>query len=498
MNLAGGRILGRYAIYDEIAHGGMATVHLGRLLGPAGFARTVAIKRLHPQFAKDPEFVAMFVDEARLAARIHHPNVVPTLDVVTLAGELFLVMDYVRGEPLVRLVQTAAARGELLPQDMTVGIMVGVLRGLHAAHEATGENGEPLGIVHRDVSPQNVLVGVDGIARVLDFGVAKAAGRIQSTREGQLKGKLAYMAPEQLRGDVSRRTDVYAAGVVLWEALTGQRMFIGDNEGAVVTKVMLGCSEPPSTRTPGVSPALDAVTMRALAKDPGKRFVDAREMAHALEEAEAPATMSRIGEWVSAAAADSLTDRAKRVETIESDSALDLGRLATTLEPRDPPASPYEEEAETLVDNATTDVSSGLVTPPGPHAIARGRTSLLLAAGVGAIIALVALSSRLTPPAAKRAGSAANPGEPVSAPVLTAPAETTALPPGSVSTPWSPPPAASVAATNRAAPPSSPLRAEPMRRAPLSHAQTAQSSARCDPPFYFDAQGVRIFKKECL
>src|SRR5579863_8618035 len=198
----------------------MATVHIGRLIGPVGFSRTVAIKRLHPQHAKEPDFVSMFLDEARLAARIRHPNVVPTLDVVATEGELFVVMDYVPGESLSRLAAATFAAGARFPLRAVVSIMAGSLHGLHAAHEAKSERGEPLGIVHRDVSPQNILVGIDGVARVLDFGVAKAAGRLHTTREGELKGKLAYMAPEQLEtGTLTRQSDVYAAAVVLWETL---------------------------------------------------------------------------------------------------------------------------------------------------------------------------------------------------------------------------------------------------------------------------------------
>lgn len=183
-------------------------------MGPAGFARTVAIKRLHAQFAHDPTFVAMFLDEARLAARLRHQNVVPILDVVAQDGELFLVMEYVHGESLSRLVRLQGFAG--VEPSIAVGIMVGALHGLHAAHEARGEDGELLGLVHRDVSPQNILLGVDGVARLLDFGIAKAAGRMQTTEEGVLKGKAAYMAPELLLGEpADRRGDVWAASVVL-------------------------------------------------------------------------------------------------------------------------------------------------------------------------------------------------------------------------------------------------------------------------------------------
>jgi serine/threonine-protein kinase len=218
------RNIGRYVLFREIAHGGMATVHLGRLRGVGGFARTVAIKRLHPQFARDPEFVSMFLDEARLAARVQHPNVVSVLDVVASERELFLVMDYVHGEALSRLLKHARACGIPVPANIVCAVLLDLLYGLHAAHEALSERGDPLNIVHRDVSPQNVLVGVDGIARVLDFGIAKPAQRVhQSTRTGQLKGKLSYMAPEQFStGAVDRRADVYSAAVLLWEALTGE------------------------------------------------------------------------------------------------------------------------------------------------------------------------------------------------------------------------------------------------------------------------------------
>src|SRR5262249_38982137 len=156
---------GRYALAGEIASGGMATVHLARQLGAAGFARTVAIKRAHEKFSRDPEFVSMFLDEARLVARIRHPNVVQTLDVVAERDELFLVMEYVHGESLLRLLQLTQRRGAIMPVPIAIGIACGVLAGLHEAHEARSEAGEPLGIVHRDVSPHNVLVGTDGIAR---------------------------------------------------------------------------------------------------------------------------------------------------------------------------------------------------------------------------------------------------------------------------------------------------------------------------------------------
>lgn len=282
-------IVGRYAIYGEIAAGGMATVHLGRLQGEAGFARTVAIKRLHPQFAKDPDFVNMFLDEARIAARIRHPNVVSTLDVVNSEGELLLVMDYVHGESLSRLVRIAGADGGFVPINVGCGIVSQALLGLHAAHEAKTERGEPLGIVHRDVSPQNILVGMDGVSRITDFGVARAASRLSATRVGQLKGKIAYMAPEQAAGDtrVDRRADIFSAGIVLWEVLASRRLFKAENEAATLSRVV---SEPiPNLHdlAPDVHPQISLVCMKALERDPDKRFSTCAQFADVLERAAA-------------------------------------------------------------------------------------------------------------------------------------------------------------------------------------------------------------------
>ncbi len=331
------RVVGRYALYGAIAAGGMATVHLGRLLGPVGFSRTVAIKRLHAQFASDPEFVSMFLDEARLAARIRHPNVVPTLDVVATGGELFLVMDYVPGESVARLSRALRERQQILPLRILSTTMAGVLHGLHAAHEAKDERGHPLGIVHRDVSPQNVLVGTDGVPRVLDFGVAKAAGRVQTTKEGQIKGKLSYMPPEQLRGAaVSRQTDIYAVGVMLWELVTGQRLFAGDNEGAIVAKVLEGRIERPSqvmmrnrrlTLTDSTMrslEALDTTILKALSMQPEGRFSTAREMAIEIERKCPPATASEVGDWVENIARDVLLSRAAMVAEIESSASMTI------------------------------------------------------------------------------------------------------------------------------------------------------------------------------
>jgi eukaryotic-like serine/threonine-protein kinase len=189
----------------------------------------------------------MLLDEARLVARIAHPNVIPTLDVVESDGEVFLVMEYVRGVTLAHLMRAAKKAGRDVPPIVAGGIVSAVLQGLLAAHEATDDFGTPLHLVHRDVSPQNVLVGADGMVRLLDFGIAKTIG-LQTTRKGKLKGKLSYMAPEQLRNEpVSSRTDLYGAAVILWELLTGRRLFQSENEAETVNKVLNAAVPPPSS-----------------------------------------------------------------------------------------------------------------------------------------------------------------------------------------------------------------------------------------------------------
>jgi serine/threonine-protein kinase len=317
------KVIGRYAIFGELASGGMATVHLGRLLGPVGFSRIVAIKRLHDQFAADPEFVSMFLDEARLAARVRHPNVVQTLDVVAADGKVFLVMDLVHGESLAQLIRAAAIERRPIDSTIVAAILSGALHGLHAAHEATGEDARPLGIVHRDVSPQNILVGLDGVARVLDFGIAKATMQVSQTASGTLKGKIAYMAPEQLTGGkVTRRTDIFAAGIVLWEAIARRRLFQGPSGPDIVMKVLSAPIPPPSHVVEGVSAALDEIVLRALEREPESRYATAREMAIDLQRRVGIAAASDVGEWVELTARDPLAKRAQRVAEIEQSEDL--------------------------------------------------------------------------------------------------------------------------------------------------------------------------------
>ena len=284
---AGRQRVDRYELVGEIASGGMATVYLARLTGVGGFQRFVAMKRLHPHLANEKEFVEMFLDEARIAARIHHPNVVPILEVGASSVGYYLVMEYIEGDTLARLLARAATRGKRLPIPIALRIALDMLSGLHAAHELRDDAGDPVQLVHRDVSPQNVLVGVDGIARITDFGVARAASRLTATRVGQLKGKIAYMAPEQAAGEESldRRADVFASGIVIWEELAAKRLFKAENEAATLSRVMTEPVPPLTSIVPGLSPALSNVVMRALERAPDARFSTCAQFADALEAA---------------------------------------------------------------------------------------------------------------------------------------------------------------------------------------------------------------------
>jgi serine/threonine-protein kinase len=313
--------VGRYTLYDSISAGGMGQVHFGRLRGANGFTRIVAIKRLHAQFAADAEFAARFLDEAHLAARIHHPNVVATIDAVSDNGELFLVMEYVAGESLARLQRTLTQARTRMPVAHAMAILVGALHGLHAAHEACNAAGDSLALVHRDISPQNILVGADGIARIIDFGIAKAAERLHVTRGEQVHGKLGYMAPEQLAGrPIDRRADIYAASVVLWELLVGQRLLArdGDSPAALLLAAQGLIPEPPSALSSEVPRALDDIVLRGLARDPALRFPTALEMATALEGVLVPSSQGEVGAWVRAEACETLRERQNALKRIET------------------------------------------------------------------------------------------------------------------------------------------------------------------------------------
>ena len=276
---AGSR-LGDYEIVGRLRAGGMATLFLGRRHGAAGVSRPVAIKVIHPHLAEDEQIVRMFIDEARISAHISHKNVVSVENFGEHAGVYFIAMEYVDGVSVAQLLRATWKRYEQLPPELAVHVAMETAAGLHAAHETAGDDGEALHIVHRDVSPSNILMTRDGAIKVIDFGIAKARNRLGETRDGgSLKGKVRYMSPEQAWGrSLDRTADVYALGIVLWELLTCKQLFAGDDELEILERVRAPEIEPPSMYNPLVSPALDEVVLAATAKDPQQRIPTAQEL----------------------------------------------------------------------------------------------------------------------------------------------------------------------------------------------------------------------------
>ncbi|WP_170229136.1 serine/threonine-protein kinase [Polyangium fumosum] len=276
--------LGKYRLIAELGHGGMAEVYLAVVQGPAGFNKLCVIKQIRPQLATDPEFLGMFLDEARLAARLSHPNVVQTNEVGQEGERYFIAMEYLEGQPLNRILHRIGRDGGLtLP--MHLRIIVDMLSGLHHAHELTDFDGTPLNVVHRDVTPHNVFVTYDGQVKVVDFGIAKAMNSSAETRLGVVKGKVAYMAPEQARGErVDRRADIFSAGVMLWEAATGRRLWKGIPDLTVLHRLINGDIPSPRSVDPDVPEGLEKIVMKALALRREDRYATSTDLATALEE----------------------------------------------------------------------------------------------------------------------------------------------------------------------------------------------------------------------
>jgi serine/threonine-protein kinase len=501
----------------------MASVHTARLVAGEGVSRLVAAKRLHPQFLDEPDFVAMFHDEARIASQIHHPNVVPVLDIVCEGEEVILVQEYVHGVPLSYLFKHAI-RSQRIPLPIVAAVMGGVLAGLHAAHEATDELGEPLKIVHRDVSPQNVLVSVDGVPRLVDFGIAKAKSNVHHTREGIFKGKLAYMAPEQIRAHpVTRQADVYAAGVMLWELVVNRRFYDGKNDAEFVRAVALG-------RIPTIAAALEAeraamppgqwdailrlepIVARALSPQNKERYLTAHALAVELAAAIRSASAPEVAAWVTSAGADFLAKRQQLL--VENEASTRAQNVVQLLQrERDDEVHASGARVRALIPGETGSVTMS-APPTGPHSgissrseEARARAilpwtlvgALLVVVGVLAGVVLTSLhfgfgvfgrpegdvrgiasneSSARVPTAAPSATPAA-PAEPVSSPATSRPAP---VRPAPVRVIYQPVP---VAARPTPIPVMTPVPLPPSAR------------PDCSPPFYFEGT-KKVFKPNCI
>jgi serine/threonine protein kinase len=319
--------VGSYELLLPIASGGMGSVYLARKRGAGGFEREVALKLTHGFLRDEPEWTAQLIEEAKLAGRIHHPNVVQVLDVEDDPNGVFLVMEYVEGDTLGGLLRHARGLGERVPVSIALRILVDGLAGLHAAHELRDTDGQPLGLVHRDFTPQNILVGINGVSRLTDFGVAKAASRMSGTRTGVVKGKAAYMAPEQVRAQpLDRRADIWSAGIVAWEAFAGRRMRAASDD-QVALLLQVATETPPRLRSVAseVPAAVDEAVASALTTDRTRRCPTAQRFAEALVQAWsgvcAPATHAAVAEYVIGASGRAIADRRQRASCVAQERA---------------------------------------------------------------------------------------------------------------------------------------------------------------------------------
>jgi serine/threonine-protein kinase len=340
--LAPGTVLGRYELLLPIASGGMATVWVARLKGSRGFSKTVAVKTILPSLSDDPTFEQMFLDEATLASKIQHPNVAHIIDLGEEDEVLFLAMEWVDGESLSTLSKFSRKNGTDIPLRVGLKIASQAAAGLHAAHELRDEDDRLLELVHRDVSPQNILVSSTGLVKIVDFGVAKAMGRGGETTAGQLKGKVPFMSPEQARGaKVDRRTDIFALGIILYRLATGTHPFLDDSDVRTMRNIITRPVMPPRVKNPSLSPEIERVILKALAKDPDKRQQTAAELEIELEAAIAaspsvggPIHLDEIGTFVRS----TLGERDRKRRAAIRDAALKIDEQAT-LVASNPPES---------------------------------------------------------------------------------------------------------------------------------------------------------------
>jgi eukaryotic-like serine/threonine-protein kinase len=443
--------IGRYEVLGLLATGGMAEILLGRLSGPSGFQRPVVIKRILPHLLRLPEFRTMFLDEARIVALIHHENVVQVSDLGSDNDSLYLVMEYLQGESVGGLLRRLTSRQQRMPAWLAAHVVAEACAGLHSAHELTDASGNSLGLVHRDVSPQNVFVTYDGGVKLLDFGIAKVAGRSTRTATGQVKGKFQYMSPEQCKGEpLDRRSDVFALGAVLYELTTGTKPFKRATEHLTFLAI---CDEPvvwPSRVIEGYPKALEPIVLRALSRDRNKRYPTALEMRQdliaALRELE-PSADARLA-------------LAELMRREFSERIADKRELIRQLGRGDAPAHiPNAEVDEAVELPAVTEMGSAIQAESRRARLAR---SLIWLAGAVVLVASMLMAAALT-------RSAAEPS--ISTPALAHPA-----PPPAVSEPSPVAPATSIgAAPADTAPPARTPSRKPavVRRAPQKVAEPA-------------------------
>jgi eukaryotic-like serine/threonine-protein kinase len=394
----------------------MAEILLGRLTGPSGFERAVVIKRILPHLASSPRFVSMFLDEARIAAQIRHPNVVQVYELGQEDDDLFLVMEYLEGEMTGAVVRRAIARGEKLEPWVGAHIVAEACAGLHAAHELRAPDGRPLHLVHRDVSPQNVFLTYDGQIKVIDFGIAKARDRVTRTHTGQLKGKFEYMSPEQCEGlEVDRRADVFALGIVLYELTAQKRLFSRGSAMATMAAICRDPLPPPSASAPEYPPLLERIVLRALERDLDARYPTAAEMRKdllaALRELAPDAPEEAIARRMGAMFADRIADKREMLRSVRAGTAPTRvpGEADTEIEVPHVPLAPRDVPAA---------APTAITAPAGRARRRRAAFWGFGAVGVALAIAIIARqpAPRAAPPTPADAAPASTTGSAPSAP----------------------------------------------------------------------------------
>jgi len=449
--------LGRYDLLRRLGAGGMAEVHLARAAGPEGFQKLVVLKRILPHLSADPEFVRMFLAEARLAAILDHPNVVQVFDIGRDGGDWFFTMEYVYGENLQNVLRAVRRNGGALPIEHAVTIGIGVATGLHYAHDRVGFDGRPLQLVHRDVSPTNVMCTYDGCVKVADFGIAKVTSRTDVTRAGIRKGKVPYMSPEQCRADpLDRRSDVFSLGIVLYEATTDIRLYDGDNEFGVMNRIVNVDVPPPSTHRPNYPKELERIVMRALCRDRDRRYASAAELALDLEafarERKMRSTPAALGEYLHGIFKPKPFPYGALAGTVVAPESLiatgtDLGgtpRSGSSIPAIPPDLTPHSHPSSTF--SSRIGHSSSIAAAPNHTlrnvAIGLGASAGIAVLALGALFATMQMREDAAPPPAAATLPVPQSPTPVAAPVpavVSTPAPTAVAPvPAVVPTPVEP------------------------------------------------------------
>jgi serine/threonine-protein kinase len=383
------REYGKYMLVRKLAEGGMAEIFLAKQIGVEGFEKNVVIKRMLPHLSQVPDFVSMFLDEARLAATLSHPNVVQISDLGFADGCYYICMEYLAGEDFAAVIRVIRRRNQQVPLHITLRVLADAAAGLHYAHEATDQRGNPLNLVHRDVSPSNIFITYSGQVKVLDFGIAKAESRASVTSAGVVKGKYQYMSPEQGRGEsVDRRSDVFSLGVSLYEALTGVRPFVRDSDLAVLKAVLEGSFEPIRSLRPDLPLEVESIVTRAMALEREHRFATAQELSNEIDKYLTAGTSSGgfrvLGEFMRSTFGEERTNSKLRIESLD-----ELVSRGVDVPGRENPTTPKTDPGALIAPDPSQPDTEGTRAVGLPKSVVedqRQRSRTLVFGVVGALV----------------------------------------------------------------------------------------------------------------